>query len=264
MPFPPRIEQLDYNWSQGRAGHAIVAIVAHATVGTDSRAYLSRGGSKADGSDRKVSIHALIQKPGDPIYRYVPDSIGANHAGFGTMPAGFPQVNPNVCTLGFELENLQDGKDPYTDQQLLAMGWLINEWRRLHGALPILRHADIDPKRRSDPVGLSVAQIESWVTKAKNLLAAPAPLPMPDPLKAEQVPGPGGVKFFCSEATAAFYALHKGASFLGLALADEQRATGQDGRLCSYLLCERAVIKTALPEGTHLALLSEAKALRWV
>jgi N-acetyl-anhydromuramyl-L-alanine amidase AmpD len=161
----PKITQLPYNWSNSRGKQPIVAIVAHGTVGTDSRAYLSRGGDLPDGSDRKVSIHALIQKDGT-IYRYVPDHLGANHAGFGTMPAPWQNIPVNQCTLGFELENLQNGKDPYTDTQLLAMGWLINDWRRQHGALALLRHADIDPTRRADPVSLSVADMERWCVRA--------------------------------------------------------------------------------------------------
>jgi len=165
---------LPYNWSTDRGGHAIVAIIAHNTVGKDSRGYLSRGGSLPGGSDRKVSIHILIDKAG-VVYRYVPDERGANHAGFGTMPRGFPQVNPNVCTLSFELENASDGisvHDPYTDAQLQAMGFIIRSWREKYGNLPIFRHADIDPARRKDTVGLTVAQIESYAQ------AAPVPSPL--------------------------------------------------------------------------------------
>lgn len=163
--------QLKYNWSTPRRGNPIVAIVAHGTVGTDSRAYLSRGGDLPDGSDRKVSIHVLIQKSGT-IYRYVPDNLGANHAGFGVMPKPHQGINPNLVTLGFELENLQNGRDPYTDEQLLAMGWQINQWRQLYGPLPILRHADIDPTRRSDTVGLSVSDMERWAVKAAEYYGA--------------------------------------------------------------------------------------------
>jgi hypothetical protein len=176
MPQAPRIEKLPYNWSTGRGDQKIVAIIAHGTVGRDSRAYLSRGGDLPDGSDKKVSIHVLIPKSGDPIYRYVPDSKGANHAGFGTMPAPWSKVNPNRCTLGFELENLQNGFDPYTEPQLLAMGWQINEWRRIHGPLPIYRHTDIDPPpRKFDTKNLTVAQIEDWCMSASHYFA-----PTPD------------------------------------------------------------------------------------
>ena len=167
MPTAPTIVQLPYTYWTDRASAPVVAIIAHNTVGTDSRAYLSQGGP------RKVSIHALIQKDGT-LYRYVPDERGANHAGFGKMPSGFPALNPNRCTLGFELENASDGKqrvDPYTEQQLLAMGWEVNRIRAKFGPLPILRHADIDPARRLDTVGLTIDEMEAWARKAAGEFA---------------------------------------------------------------------------------------------
>lgn len=179
-PPTPKIEHLPYNWSTDRAGLPILAIVPHGTAGKDSKAYLARGGDRADGSDRKVSIHCLGQKDGT-ICRYVPDERGANHAGAEsarltikgrTYRAG----EINRITLGYELENLQDDKDPYTDAQLLAMGWQFAEWRRLYGPLPIFRHAVIDPTRRHDPVGLTVDQIESWIVRARQMWPAPQPV----------------------------------------------------------------------------------------
>lgn len=158
----PKIIRKSYAHYTDRGGHDIVAIVAHSTVGRDSRNYLATGGG------RGVSIHALFWYDGT-IYEYVPDSIGANHAGFGTMPEPWSSIPVNQCTLGFELENPSDGKsilEPYPTAQLLAMGWWINGKRQLHGNIPILRHGDIDPKRRSDPVGLSVADIERWCARA--------------------------------------------------------------------------------------------------
>lgn len=178
-PFPPRIEQLPYNWSTDRGAYPILLIVAHGTAGSDSRAYLSRGGDRPDGSDRKVSIHRLIRKDGT-IYRYVENERGANHAGAATATITiggrtYRAGEVNKISLSFELENLQDGKDPYPDAQLLAMGWQIAEWRRLYGNLPLFRHAVIDPTRRHDPVGLTLDQIESWVMRAMHLWPAPRP-----------------------------------------------------------------------------------------
>jgi N-acetylmuramoyl-L-alanine amidase len=173
MALPPTISQQPYNWDTSRDGQPIAGIGAHNTVGWDSRAYLSRGGDLPDGSDRKVSIHYLIPKKGSPIYAYVPEERGANQAGFGKMPAGFPQVNPNKVLVGIELENASNGEigpkrvvDPYPDEQLLAFGWLVNDIRKRRGHLPILLHRDLDPARRKDPVGLTVADLESWVQKA--------------------------------------------------------------------------------------------------
>ena len=175
----PHIAALGYNWWTDRAGQAIVAIVVHNTEGTDSRAYLARGGELPDGSDRKVSVHALIRKDGT-LYRSVPDARGANHAGFGTMPPGLPQLNPNRCTLGIELENRSDGRsihDPYTDAQLLTLGWEINRIRAQYGPMPIFRHADLDPKRRRDTADLTIDEMEAWARKA-----ALAPIPADPPI----------------------------------------------------------------------------------
>lgn len=170
MPTAPKIVQLPYTYWTERASAPVVAIIGHNTVGTDSRTYLSQGGP------RKVSIHALIQKDGT-LYRMVPDERGANHAGYGTMPDGYPKLNPNRCTIGFELENFSDGKgrvDPYTDAQLMTMGWEINRVRAKFGKLPILRHAELDPKRRADTVGLTVNEMNVWAHKAATFFATAA------------------------------------------------------------------------------------------
>lgn len=181
-PPPESREFFPANWQDTRHGHPIRGIIAHGTVGTDSRGYLQRGGDRSDGSDRKVSIHTLIDKAGTR-WRIVNDDRAANHAGFGTAVLGGVRYSPtsganlNWCTLGFELENLQNGRDPYTEDQLLAMGYQINEWRAKYGALPLLRHADVDPAHKTDTVGLSVAEMEQWARRAAQKSATPQPLP---------------------------------------------------------------------------------------
>lgn len=169
-------------WHSPRAGAIPLAIIAHGTVGVDSRRYLARGGDRPDGSDRKVSIHVLISKNGT-IYRMVSDDRAAHHAGGAVRPDGtissrmsllgtvYRGHQINTHSLGFELENLQNGKDPYPDAQLLAMGWQINQWRAQFGRIPVIRHATLDPGRRSDTVGLSVAQIELWAVRAAEAAA---------------------------------------------------------------------------------------------
>lgn len=173
MALPPAINTDYYpaNWYGERGGHPIVAIIAHATVGTDSRKYLQRGGRNPDGSDRKVSIHVLIDKQG-VIYRMVDDRYAANHAGYGVLKLNGKQysqngINLNLVTLGFELENLDNAKDPYPDVQLLSMGWQISLWRRLYGPLPIYRHTEVDPPpRKFDTRALTTAQINKWAERA--------------------------------------------------------------------------------------------------
>ncbi len=183
MPVPPiNHDYFPARWQSPRDGAPIVAIIAHGTGGTDSRTYLQRGGDLADGSDRKVSIHVLAQKDGT-IYRMVADEQAAHHAGGILLPDGtissaltlngqtYRGHRINQVTLGFELENAQNGTDPYTDAQLWAMGWQIARWRSRYGALPLFRHATLDPTRRRDPFGLTVATMELWARRA----AADAP-----------------------------------------------------------------------------------------
>jgi len=171
-----------------RNGMQIAFLVIHGTGGSDSRVTLQKG----DG--RGVSIHGLDQKfprangstdivkgqaatlsNGTVIYEMLPDELGANHAGFSRATVNgrvYEGSDVNRASLGLELENKQDRVDPYTDGQLLAMGWWINSKRAKYGHLPVFRHEDIDyrrPKQRYDPVGLSVNDIESWCVKAANV-----------------------------------------------------------------------------------------------
>ncbi len=188
---PPQIVDYPADNSIARVGRPLV-IVAHDTEGVDSRNTLKHG----DG--RGVSVHALIQKfprangstdvlPGWPprssgviIYRMVPDERGANHAGFSTWVHDGVTYSPekghtnvNAVSLSFELECLgtKDANDHYTEDQLLAAGWLINGWRATFGPLPIVRHADIDPGRRSDTYALSVSDLEKWANAAALVYA---------------------------------------------------------------------------------------------
>jgi hypothetical protein len=97
-----------------------------------------------------------------------------------------------------------------------------------------------------------------------NVLQDQTPVPPPvDPLRAAQLPGPNATIRYCSSPMAAFYAQHGAVGFFGYPLNDETAATGLDGRVCSYLTCERAVIKRVEPEGVHLALSSEARERKW-
>jgi hypothetical protein len=175
--FIPPVEQLPADFWTDRAGQKIVAVIAHGTGGTDSRATLQHG----DG--RGVSIHRLITKAGK-IYVMVDDKRGANHAGAPTSNFTldgriFVGGQVNRATLSFELENLQDGREAYPSFQLAAMGWQIADWRRQYGPLPILRHADLDPTRKRDPYKLSVQEMERWAAQYVSPVPPPSAPPPP-------------------------------------------------------------------------------------
>jgi N-acetylmuramoyl-L-alanine amidase len=180
--FIPTVEQLKADHWTDRAGQKPVAIVVHGTGGTDSRGTLQHG----DG--RGVSIHALITKTG-LIYEMVPDTRGANHAGAPTSSftlngRTYTGGQVNKATLGVELENLQDGRDPYPAAQLGALGWWIAQKRAAHGLIPLLRHAELDPTRRRDPYQLSTQTMEYWAAK---YMSSPPPDPIAKRYRAKRI-----------------------------------------------------------------------------
>jgi hypothetical protein len=177
MVDPQIINYPAANWSD-RKGQAIVAIVVHGTGG----GLKSSLQTLQTGDGRGVSINALIAQDGT-IYRMLQDDKGANHAGAATSSftlhgKTYTGGAVNRATLGVELVNLQDGRDPYTPLQLQSLGWLINFWRAKHGPLPILRHGDLDPTRRRDPYQLTTNTIEIWVAKAAGAATTP-PVSLP-------------------------------------------------------------------------------------
>lgn len=96
-----------------------------------------------------LSAHALIWPNGD-VMRCRNDLEGAYHA-----------KNHNKNTLGVEflvegshdyLEFKKAIETPYLSERQLAGGIeLINEWLSHHDILEVVRHSDIDPKRKVDP-----------------------------------------------------------------------------------------------------------------
>jgi hypothetical protein len=168
-------------YHQPRAGAPIRLIVIHATAGTNSLGWLTSSPSNTG----RVSAHALITKRGE-IYRIVPDELAANHCGYsrvtlgGKSYTGTSRPNINQVSLGVELENRNDAKDPYPAEQIAALGWLLADWQRQHGAdLPLYFHRDIDTRGKTDPAGLS------WAT----VRAAMGP-PPPDPTGHPILDGP--------------------------------------------------------------------------
>ena len=139
-----------------RKGKPIAAIVIHATAGTNSLGWLS-------GNPSGTSIHVLISKDGT-CYQMVEDQYAAHHVGFSRMVFQGDVYSergpsPNLITLGIELENVNDGKDPYPHTQLQAAAWWVMTWRQRYGNIPVVMHRDIDQHGKTDAAGLTVDQI---------------------------------------------------------------------------------------------------------
>jgi hypothetical protein len=163
----PRIIDHPGSYWQERAGATIRLIVIHATAGTDSLGWLSASPANTG----RVSAHALIAKDGT-IYRIVPDARAANHCGFsrialgGTFYTGTTKPNINQISLGVELENRNDGRDPYPAAQIAALAWLIADWQRRHGDVQLRFHREIDTRGKSDPAGLDWPRVRSALSAA--------------------------------------------------------------------------------------------------
>jgi hypothetical protein len=110
-----------------------------------------------------VSTHYIIDEAGN-IFCLVDDNKVAWHAGKARWDG---TTDVNGVSLGIELVNLNDGKDPYEPVQIAALTWLV-EWKaHQYGvqAENIVRHLDvaIPAGRKDDPKGFA------WVAWKKTL-----------------------------------------------------------------------------------------------
>lgn len=103
--------------------------------------------------DRHVSAHFLVDKQGR-VLRLVPIERRAWHAGISALNG---REHVNDFSVGIEIMNRSDGRDPYTDAQYKAVALLIRRLRTCYDVpdTRIVSHAAVAlPKgRKSDPVG---------------------------------------------------------------------------------------------------------------
>ncbi len=147
-----------------RNGADISMIVLHSTVGSyaASLAWLCNPSSR-------VSTHYLLRKDGY-IAQLVPDDRAAWHAGVSKW-FDLSSAAIRDGSIGIELENDNNGIDPYPQAQLDALTTLSRALVQKYAIVPdmVTRHLDIAiPKgRKSDPAGFP------WLP-FKTALYAPA------------------------------------------------------------------------------------------
>jgi len=109
--------------------------------------------------DREVSYHFLIDRNGD-IVQCVDPTFAAYHAGKSLGPQG---EGVNEYSIGISFVNLNDGADPYTEEQQEAAKVLVVnmvlQFRRLKF---LTSHAVISPDRKTDPVGYPIAELAAF------------------------------------------------------------------------------------------------------
>jgi N-acetyl-anhydromuramyl-L-alanine amidase AmpD len=123
-------------------------IFLHATGGVNSLNWLST----TSPHDTPVSCHRLIAKDGT-IYKIVPDDKVAYTQGpsvAGPVPGN--GENMNQWALSIEMENLDNGHDPYPVTQVRACALQVVEWIGAYGFIPIVAHAWMQ-RDKHDPLG---------------------------------------------------------------------------------------------------------------
>lgn len=140
--------------------------------------------------NRGLSYHYIISKAGG-VVECVQPLMKAYHAGSSYGPNEEDQKLPteqdgqgmflaktgvNPYSIGISFVNLNDGLDPYTEEQTEAAAALILQLREQMPTLEtITGHANVSPGRKSDPLGYDLAALANrtclrlWTRNALTL-----------------------------------------------------------------------------------------------
>lgn len=134
------------NFTKAKA-REITCVVLHATATSGMNSPLDWLANPAS----KVSAHYLIGKDGYCVQLVNEDDI-AWHAGESEWKG---RKHVNGFSIGIELVNANDGKDPWLDDQFEACAKLCAAILPDYGldVMDIIRHLDIAPGRKTDPAG---------------------------------------------------------------------------------------------------------------
>lgn len=130
-------------------------IVLHATASSTTESAVRWFKDPAS----KVSAHYVIGKDGSVVQMVDLEHI-AWHAGKSECE-GFTDINNK--SVGIELVNLNDGKDPYTPSQINS-ALAISEALTRYYSIPVdnvVTHAQIAPSRKTDPLGFPVGEFKT-------------------------------------------------------------------------------------------------------
>lgn len=168
------------NHHSSRAGQRAKYVVLHSTA-SPAGSTLESTAQYLKQNDRGVSIHELV---GDAtVYRMVADDRAAHHCESPTamLPGGEPNYLNNELTWG--IEGFQILTNPVSAAVArLMLERVVAACRRL--GIPsarVVAHREIDPTRRTDPLGIDMAQFRAAVAAALNEVPVPPPPPPPPP-----------------------------------------------------------------------------------
>lgn len=167
-----QVIDLPSNHSSSRAGHQVKYIVLHSTA-TPQGGTLASTANYLKQNDRGVSIHELVGA--NTVYRMVPDDKAAHHceSDSARLPNGEPSYLNNELTWGIEAFQIAD-TPVASDVARTMLARVVEACRRLRvPSARVISHAEMDPTRRSDPVGVNMAQFRIAVANALGETSTP-------------------------------------------------------------------------------------------
>ena len=131
----------------------VTTLVLHSTEGASAES------SIAVLQERHLSYHYMIERDGT-LYRLVePIHKVAWHAGLSLGPGG---ASVNNYSVGVCFACRDDGKDPFTDEAVETLNWLIERLRDIFPTLKyITTHYWISPGRKTDPAHLDLSKVDT-------------------------------------------------------------------------------------------------------
>ncbi|MEO0694964.1 MAG: N-acetylmuramoyl-L-alanine amidase [Pseudomonadota bacterium] len=132
---------------------AVRAIVVHATAGSSSE------GAFSVMRARRASFHWLVpgaseEAHGALAWATAPETRAAwhvaNRCSHPDVAGGAKRINH--ISLGIEVVNRQDGREPFTDWQVQMTADIVRyAWAKYPNLVHVVSHAKLDPERRTDP-----------------------------------------------------------------------------------------------------------------
>lgn len=165
------------NFDDRSPGAKIDCLVIHATVEPTTEGTMQIFLTPS----RKVSAHFVVGRDGR-VVQMVPVEKRAWHAGLSVLE-GFRGVND--FSVGIEMVNLNDGKEPYPVEQMEAVAGIIRLLRSRYD-IPdnrIVSHAQIalPAGRKNDPVGFDFDKIKQMAREGSSNDKTDLPPPSNDP-----------------------------------------------------------------------------------
>jgi N-acetyl-anhydromuramyl-L-alanine amidase AmpD len=137
---------VDWGFENYKQGRLIDVIVIHSTFNAEGGDTFSVAGVLDQFKNEGVTSHYLIDREGK-IYKLVPDSDIAFHAGKSMLPDG--RENVNHCSIGIELINSPNV--PPNSYQYESLNLLLCKLESEYPIKIITGHSDIAPERKDDP-----------------------------------------------------------------------------------------------------------------